>query len=172
MGAKVRRHSRIEKELPEELRAEVNRFLIEGLTYEEISDYLKEKGYDISRSSVGRYGRDFLEYVRRIRMVEDKADELVSAAGDGLTLEEAASKMLLERVMAALIDGQVTQKQLSFVIGAVAQLQSSSVRREKFKAEIHEKADRAVSNIEKKVGGQLSEETLTRIKEEIYGITK
>ncbi len=53
--AKKRVHSRISDELPEELRREVDRLLVEGnATYDEIKDFLAAKGYEIGRSSIGR----------------------------------------------------------------------------------------------------------------------
>ena len=43
-------------EIPEDLRLKVDVMLADtSNTYEYISQYLKEEGYDISKSSVGRY---------------------------------------------------------------------------------------------------------------------
>ena len=73
-----RRRSRIETELPPNIRAEVNRILLEGATYEEAAQYCHRKGHDISRSSMGRYGKVFFETYARVKRFEDQAAALTS----------------------------------------------------------------------------------------------
>lgn len=140
MGEKLRRHSRLTDDLPADVREQVDRLLIEGgSTYEEIRDFLAAQGYDISRSAIGRYGKDFLAAYRRLRIVEDKSRALVSEVGDGLVLEEAASKIFVQMVLEAQLDGNLDLKKLPRILSDFAKLQASSVAREKFKREIQEK---------------------------------
>jgi len=67
-----RKHGRIRDELPPEIREQVDRLLIEGATYEEVREFLTRRGIEIGRSSIGRYGKDFLNAYSRLRVVEDK----------------------------------------------------------------------------------------------------
>lgn len=60
---KTRRHSKVETELPQEIKGQVDRLLIENATYEEIASFLKEQGHDIGKSSIGRYGKEFLKCI-------------------------------------------------------------------------------------------------------------
>ena len=167
---KTRKRSKVTTELPPEIRQEVDRLLIEGVTYEEISMFLKAKGYDISKSSIGRYGKDFLNFYRRVKVVEDKSRALVGEAGEGLVLEEAASKLFLQQILDLLLQGELDIKEKSRIIADFARLQSASVQRERLKSEYKKKADKAVSKIRQKK--EISPELLKEIEESIYGIVR
>ena len=56
-----RTRSKIDTDLPVHLKEQVHRLLVEGETYEGIAAFLKAEGYDISKSSIARYGKDFFE---------------------------------------------------------------------------------------------------------------
>ena len=57
---KNRSHGKVDK-LPVSVREEVENDLMTGKTYEQIAGNLSDKGYDVSYSSVGRYGRKYLK---------------------------------------------------------------------------------------------------------------
>jgi hypothetical protein len=169
-----RRHSSISDELPAELRAQVDRLLIEpGNTYEDIRAFLVQEGHDISRSAIGRYGQKFLSVYQQLRVIEDKSRALVSEAGDGMVLEEAASKLFAQMILEAQMSGKLDIKKLPRIISDFAKLQASSVLRERLKKEFAEKikntAD-AVSKVARQKG--LSEEAAEDIRRKILGITK
>jgi hypothetical protein len=168
---KIRKRSRIDTELPVEVRQETDRLLIEGATYEEISAYLKANGHDISKSSVGRYGKDFLNLYRRIRVMEDKSRALSSEPGE-MALEEAASKLFTGEILELLMAHTLDIGEKSRIIGDFAKLQSSSVARERLKSDTRKKIDAKLSDLESKArkGTGLDPETLRRVREEIYGI--
>jgi hypothetical protein len=101
-----RQHGRVRDDLPEEIRAQVNRLLLEpGNTYDDIKAFLADQGFDISRSSIGRYGKDFFGSYQQLKVIEDKSRALVSEAGDGMVLEEAASKLFSQVVIETLMEG-------------------------------------------------------------------
>lgn len=166
---KLRRRSKVETELPKEVRDEVDRLLIESATYEEISEFLKSRGFDISKSSIGRYGKNFLNLYRDIRILEDKSRAITSESGEGMSLEEAASKLFTKQILELLISGEFDLSEKTRIIGDFAKLQSSSVAREKLKSDYRKKADAAVESIRKK---NIPEETLQEIEESIYGIIR
>jgi hypothetical protein len=167
--AHVRRRSRIETELPPELRQQLNRVLLEGATYDEAAVFLNGKGYDISRSSVGRYGKEFFEAYQKIVQFEDQSRALTSATEKGMPMEEAVGKMLLQKVMAALVDGSADVLEVPRLISDVAKLQRSHVAMAQWKREIEKRADAAVENIKSK-SKTIDPDTLRIIKEEIYGL--
>lgn len=170
-GPHIRNRSRVETELPEEIRRNLDRILLEGATYDEAAEYLKSGGYDISRASVGRYGKRFFEAYQQVRQFEDQAHALKSEVGDGLSMEEAAGKLLVQKVMAAVIDGTFDVLEMPRLISDFAKLQSSSVARERLKADIQDRVKKAAGRVEKiATGSGISPDTLRRIKEEIYGI--
>lgn len=172
-GKKTRRHFAVEDRLPEDVRAQVDRLLIESATYDEVAAFLAELGYDISRSAIGRYGKEFLAVYQRLRMIEDQSRALVSEAGEGLVLEEAAAKLFAQQIVEGLANKEIDVKRLPRLVSDFAKLQSSAVQRERFKKDIAKKTVAAVEKIEKRSsagGASLSPETLRIIKEEVYGI--
>lgn len=170
--ATIRTHSRIERELPAEVRREVDRLLVEGnATYDEIASFLTVKGYDISRSAIGRYGKDFLAQYQRLRIIEDKSRTLISEAGDGLSLEEAASKVFAQKILEALLSGDLDVLEVPRLVSDFAKLQGSTVLRERLKADFHKRVERTANEVAKvaKTGG-LSEEKAEEIRKRILGI--
>ena len=71
-----RRHSKIGK-LPLKVRVQVERKLIDGVTYAKISEYLKDLGYDISLTSVHRYGKPFLNRYEAVKRASEDAKLLL-----------------------------------------------------------------------------------------------
>ena len=136
---KHRRRSRIETELPVEVREDVHRLLLDGTTYDDVKTYLDGKGYEISRSSIGRYGKDFFEVYRDVMRFEEQSKLLVTEAGEGMMLEEATTKLLMQKVMAALVDGTADILEIPRLLSDVAKLQSSNLQREKWKEQYADK---------------------------------
>lgn len=170
--ARIRTHSRIEKELPAEIRREVDRLLVEGnATYDEIEQFLAGKGYDISRSSIGRYGKDFLSQYQKLRIIEDKSKTLVSDVGDGMVLEEAAAKIFAQKIIEAQLAGTFDVLELPRLVSDFAKLQASTVVRERLKMEIKQRVTKTAEEVVKvaKSGG-LSAEKAEEIRKKILGI--
>ncbi len=69
---KRRSHSKIDR-LPLAVRNEVEKRLIKGDTYLQISQYLNESGYTISLSCVHRFGKPFLEAYEKIKRSKEMA---------------------------------------------------------------------------------------------------
>jgi hypothetical protein len=172
MAEKVRRHSRIGDELPQVLKREVDRLLVEGnVTYDDIKAFLEEKGYDISRSAIGRYGKEFLASYQKLRVIEEKSRALVSDAGDGMVLEEAAAKIFAQKIVEAQLLEGFDILENPRLIGDFAKLQSSTVARERFKREIKEKVVKTAESVVRTARqGGLSEEKAEEIRRKILGI--
>ena len=171
-GEKIRKHSRLTDDLPEEIRKEVDALLVQGsATYDEIKAYLTQKGYDISRSAIGRYGKGFMATYQRLRIIEDKARTLVSEAGDGMILEEAVSKTFSQMILELLHDGKMDLKKAPKIIGEFARLQASTVLRERVKNEYAKKVQKAGDEVEKLVkAGGLTDSKAAEIRKKILGI--
>ncbi len=175
MGGKIQRHSTVESKLPEKVRKQVDRLLIEGATYSEAAAFVQGKGYEISRSAIGRYGKRFLETYRELRIVEDQARALVSEAGDGLILDESLAKLLTAAALKQA-QGNLDLKELTRLMHAAANLQTSGVQRERAKAQFKEKAEKKAKKVAEEVAreakrGGLSDQTADKIKAKILGIT-
>jgi len=168
-----RRHGRIRDELPPEVREQVDRLLIEGATYDDIKAWLDGEGYDIGRSSVGRYGKGFMAAYRNLKIIEDKSRALVSEAGDGMVLEEAASKLFSQMILEAQLSGKLDIKKLPRIISDFAKLQTSTVSRERLKRDIAERVAQTADDVAKTIKKSgLSDETAEEIRKKIMGISK
>jgi intein-encoded DNA endonuclease-like protein len=167
---KIRRHTKVTTELPLSVRDEVDRLLIENSTYEEISMFLKEKGYDISKSSIGRYGKEFLNTYRKIKIIEQKSSALISNQGHGMILEEAVTKLFTQQILEMLLEENVDLSDKSRLISDFAKLQASSATREKLKKNYRDRAENAIKTIQKIKN--VPEEVLKEIEESIYGIIR
>jgi hypothetical protein len=179
----VRRHSRVLTDLPPEGRAEVDRLVLEpGVTYDDIREFaMKKYGVDLSRSSIGRYGRDKWLAYQRLKIAIDQAKAMKGEVGDGLALEEAVANLALQQVMDGLVAGRINAAEVPKLLGQIGQIQSSSVRREQFKAEIKEevrrqalaeaaqRAGEAVDAAAGESGGRMTAEDFKRILRETYG---
>lgn len=172
--SKRRKHHKITRELPDELIEVVNKLLVEGTTYREIADFLREKGHEISKSSVQRYGKDFLARLERLRVVKEKARAIIEDDPDRPATEmaEAANLLAMNLIMETLEQlDDLSGEKVTELLKALARLEQSGVARERLKLSYRKKADRAVKNIEDSVKSKnLDPETLRMIKEQIYGI--
>lgn len=170
---KKRSHSKIATALSSEDLRELNKELTTpGVTYDDIVGWLGKRGYQISRSAVGRYGKDFLTRLERLKEVETKARAIVSDIGDGLAMEEAASKIFVQKVLEHLltVDDLAGQKFGSLMM-AFSKLQASSTAREKLKADLKEKVVEAADEVKKDAKSRgLSEEAAEEIRQKILGI--
>lgn len=94
-------------ELPLEMRAQVDTMLSDvTIGYREISEALRDEGYDISKSSIARYGDRVGRALTRAREAKRMTDSIVEAARDhrGLELSEAATAIMMDNVMQVLVD--------------------------------------------------------------------
>lgn len=168
---KTRRHGKV-YELPEEIRKQVNALLIEpNVTYEDIAAFLKGKGQDITKSSIGRYGQWFFNEVRETEMLRDQAALITSDPDKALLLEKLTATMLTKRLAIAMQSAAFDVLDHAKLIDAFAKLQASSTNREKWSMEIRKKVDKTaedVSRIAKKNG--LSESAAGQIRNKILGI--
>lgn len=171
--AKNRSHSKIAKALtPEDLKELHKSLATPGVTYDDVVDWLKARGYQISRSAVGRYSKDFLSRLERLKEVEEKAKTIVSEVGDALSMEEAAAKIFTQKVLEHLLSiDDLSGQKFGSLMMAFSKLQSSSTQRERLKADLQKKiavAAEEVSEAAKSNG--LSEKAAEEIRKKILGI--
>lgn len=136
MDAKNRSHGKIDN-LPPDLKREVEDRLLAGETYEQVSGFLKEQGEDIHLSSVGRYGRKFLNKFESVRVAKEFAKLLAEDNVDrpATELHEANNLLASQIIMEALVDDQMDAKQRAEAAKSIASLQRAQVSNEKLKIE-------------------------------------
>lgn len=129
-----RSHSKVDR-LPPELKKEVEKRLLCGETYEDISGYLKEFGEDIHYSSIGRYGKKFLKRFESVRIAKEFAKLLAEDNADrpATELHEANNLLASQLVMEALVDDQMDAEGRGKIAKSIASLQRAQVSNEKLK---------------------------------------
>lgn len=170
-----RSHSAISRALTEDDRKELHKKLATpGITYDDIVGWLNGKGYEISRSAVGRYGKDFSARLERLKVVEEKAKAIISEVGDALVMEEAAAKLFTHKVLEHLLTiDDLSGQKFGTLMGAFSKLQTSSTLRERLKTEVAKKVKDVAAEVTKAVKkGGLSKSAIKEIEENILGISR
>lgn len=156
-----RKHSKITSILPAELVEAINRRLVNGETYEQIAAYVRGEGHEISRSSVGRYGKTFLSKLERLKVVKEQAKTIVTESKDGPSLEmtEAATQLALQLIMEKLVlTENLDDTKTGEILKALALLERSAVQREKLKMEASKLLDLATQQIKAELQAELAKQ--------------
>lgn len=143
--------------------------------YELLAADLKERGYDISKSAIHRYGQDFENRLGALRMASEQAKAIVQSSNDDEgAVSEALMRLVQEKLFQTLLDFQIDPDKpvnLASAAKAVAELARATVSQKKWQAEVRAKAVIAADAVESiaKRGG-LSAEALDTIRRDILGI--
>lgn len=129
-----RSHGKIDT-LPDGLKRQVEEKLLSGETYEEIAAYLQENGEDVHFSSVGRYGRKFLNKFESVRVATAYAKLLAEDNIDrpATEIHEVNNLLASQLIMQALVDDEMDPKERSDLIRSIASLQKAQVSNENLK---------------------------------------
>lgn len=175
--------SSIEK-LPEDVRRWLERALTEnGFSgYVELENLLKEKGYQISKSAIHRYGQ---KIERRFKAIKDSTEAARIIAEGAEDKEDKRSEALMGLLQSSLFEALVDIEDandesmspmekfqaLSFAGKNVASLIQASTKLKTYQAEVKRRAEIAAAETEKiVVQAGLSADTVKMIKEQILGI--
>ncbi len=92
-------------ELPDDIRVQVEAMLLDRtISYKEIADWCTEAGYEISKSSVGRYAQRTGRAAMRLQYVRENANAIIAAMKEhrGLELSDAANALVMDNLIGAL----------------------------------------------------------------------
>lgn len=153
-----RKHHKV-AQLPQELVDAVNEMLVRGHTYEEISNWLKQMGAPVSKSAVGRYGKDFHARLERLKQVRDQAKAIVeSNMGEPAThLAEATNELALSMIMETLstLDSLQGEK-VTELLKVLPKLADASTRREALKLQFNKGVEAAAIKIKQALKNELA----------------
>lgn len=156
-----RKHYKVQ-EFPPEIVEEVNKLLATpGVTYDSIVQLLREKGHEIGKSSLQRYGSEFLSRMERLKVVQDQAKAIMAESnGQPVTeMAEAANQLAMQLVMEHLMEvDSLEGEKLTEVLKALARLEQSGVRREELKLRYSKGIDDAVEKITAKLRKELEKD--------------
>jgi len=182
--AKRRTHSSIDS-LPAALRDTITRMVTEGLwpadvhissdgkpTYQDIVDYCRAHGEDISHSAVGRWAKSLLAF-ERMRSAAGIARKVMGDIADNATeTQKAAAEIMTAQIIELIADNDLKPKDISMISGAIRDCTQVALKADQYiRTQVKERAaaaDKAVTEIAKKK--QIDPDTLKMIREQIFGI--
>ncbi len=163
--------------LPEEIKQALDKRLITGgfSDYVALSAWLAEQGYEISKSSLHRYGSEFEQRLSAIKIATEQAQAIAEAAGDDQgALGDALTRLIQEKTFQLLVEMEsLSADDIDFTkLGEmVAKLNKTAVLQKKWITDMREKVSRTADDVVKvaKSGG-LSKEKAEEIRKKILGI--
>ena len=143
-------------ELPESLRLEVERVLADtSNTYEYISQFLKGEGYDISKSSVGRYATRTNNAMQRLLEAQAQTDRLIQVVKENPEADytEAAIIMTMNGLLnkVATAEEEWDEMPLDKAGRLIASLSRTKVYKDRVRQEMKKKADIAFREMESEI---------------------
>ncbi len=163
--------------LPPEVKAWLDRALVEGnfSGYDLLAEALKDRGCEISKSSVQRYGASFDKRLQTLKLASEQAKAIVAATPDDEgAVSEALMRLVQEKLFQVMLEFQIDHDKplnIASAAKAVAELSRATVGQKKWASEMREKASaaaEAVTQVARK--GGLTVEAVERIRREILGI--
>lgn len=178
---RYRRHNKV-YDLPDGIRDELDARLADtGITYQEISDWLLEEEYEISKSTIGRYALESRQLAGRLMETQVKMRELIKAVkssgqDDEALLEGAiqiATSKVTERI--ASIEEEMDDMSPKEAIDLITKLARAKAYKDKVYADLKGEYDRAYESFKASVYGELGErhpevvDVLIRIANQTFG---
>ena len=140
-------------ELPEDLRMKVDVMLADtSNTYEYISQFLKGEGYDISKSSVGRYATQTNNAMQRLLEAQAQTDRLIQVVKENPEADytEAAILLTMNGLLnkVATAEEEFNEMPLDKAGRLIASLSRTKVYKDRVKQDMRRKADIAFREME------------------------
>lgn len=140
-------------ELPEDLRMKVDVMLADtSNTYEYISQFLKGEGYDISKSSVGRYATRTNNAMQRLLEAQEQTDRLIQVVKENPEADytEAAILLTMNGLLnkVATAEEEFNEMPLDKAGRLIASLSRTKVYKDRVKQDMRRKADIAFREME------------------------
>ena len=168
--------------LPDEVRANLEQRLIAGSFsgYEELAAWLREQGFDISKSSLHRYGSTFEERCAGLKIATEQARAIVqSSPDDEGAMGDALTRLVQEKMFTVLLSlGEIDPESVDLpkMTRAIADLGRTALRQKQHAAEVRKNAraemlaeqQAQLASIVKQ--GGISEETADTFRRQILGL--
>jgi hypothetical protein len=164
-------------QLPKAVREWLDKALIEGnfAEYELLAGELKAKGFDISKSSLHRYGSQFEKKMAAIKIATEQAKAIGEAVPDDENaMGDALLRLIQEKTFSMIMQMEEDPK-IGFAKLASIAIESgfSSTNIKEFRSKVKTKAKDAATEVAataKRAG--LSDEMVSEIKRKILGIAE
>ncbi|MEW5763700.1 MAG: DUF3486 family protein [Acidobacteriota bacterium] len=169
-------------QLPEEVRRALEARLVQGgfAGYTALAEWLTEQGYEISKSSLHRYGQTLERKLSAIKASTQAAQLIAEAAPDE---EDARSAAVISLVQTDLFEALLALQEagdaepaervklLSSAARSIADVGRASVSQKRFASEVKARAAQAAEDVVATVKkGGLSDDAAAAIRRQILGI--
>lgn len=165
-------------ELPQNIKQELDQKLVANhfSNYKQLESWLRGLGFEISKSSIHRYGYKFQQQLENIRLATEQAKIIAQEADDENDMADALSRLAQEKMFHVLVDldpDEIKGIELPKLVRAIAALNSSSVNVKKYKAEVAVKLKKAQEKIESiGINSGIKESVMEQIKKSMLGISE
>jgi flagellar hook-basal body complex protein FliE len=163
--------------LPAEIKSELDRLLIEQAfsDYRGLEVWLEERGFEIGKSSIHRYGKEFKGQLDSLRLATEQAKAIADVCGDEENaLGDALSRLAQQRAFDLIQDFDPTQAEpLSFdrLVNAISNLNKSANQTKKHSKQMRSELERVSEEVVQQVqSAGLSESAAAEIREKILGV--
>lgn len=148
--------------LPEDVKSQVNQMLLDlRYTYQDISIWLQEEGYQISKSSVGRYALRNNEVTRRLTEAQEQTKTLIEAVRNNPDADytEGALQIMSGELTRKIAMAQEEWDDMDIEKAAkiMVSLSRTKAYKDKVKAELTNKMNSAVDIIKEQLKSELKE---------------
>lgn len=162
-------------QLPEDVRQQLDRRLVSGgfQDYDGLAAWLAEQGFEISASSVHRYGQAFEKRLAALTVATQQARAVAEATHDDEgRLGEALTSLVQQKAFEVLVEMEDVEGVGLVQLGTmVAKLNRTAVSQKRFILEVREKAAATAEEVERMARrGGLSDEAAAAIRQKILGI--
>lgn len=154
--SKERRRTRVSStidKLPDEIRMELDLRLADTAnTYEELSAWLKEEGYEISKSAIGRYSIRSTQAAQRVAETLQRTQAIAQAveAHPDLDYTKAASMVLMDGLMqrVSTAEDDFAEMPLDKAGRLIASLSRNATYEKRVRQDMKKKAELAFDQLE------------------------
>lgn len=163
-------------QLPDQVRQALEQRLIASgfADYQALAEWLADQGYEISKSSLHRFGQTFEERCGALRLATQQAKAIVeSTPDDEGAMSEALMRLMQERLFTVLLEMEVDPAKVNIgaVAKALAPIARASIALKKYSSEVRERARAAAEAVNRIASkGGLSKEAADELRAEILGI--
>lgn len=162
--------------LPAAVKAWLDKALVENSfsQYQQLTDELAARGFEISQSSLQRYGHKFQDQLAALKMSGEQAKALLAASPDDEgAVSDALMRLTQHKLFSALQELEIDpSKPLSLTAAtkAVADLSRATVTHKKWQAEVW-KAQLVADDVDKLVkDAGMSGDSADLIRQKILGV--
>ena len=154
-------------DLPEDIREQLDRQLLQSgfQGYVDLSDWLREQGYKISKSSLHRYGSEYERKLESVRLSTEMATALIKASPDDAgAMADASLRLVQDRMFDLLLkseDGDL--KGVANAARAIAETARASATIRAERRKVLQEAQEKVKDVARSHG--LSDDVMNAIDE-------